>query len=45
MNRRTKEEVSPLLSGVGALLTQDIEKAEVLSAVFTLAFASKTNFQ
>lgn len=44
-NRRAKEKVSPLLNGVGALLTQDIEKAEVLNAVFTLVFTGKTNFQ
>lgn len=39
--RKTRENVILLLKEVGYLLTQDMEKAEVLRASFTPVFTSK----
>lgn len=39
--RKTKENVSLLLKGVGALVTKDIEKAELLNAFLALVFTAK----
>lgn len=33
------------MNGAGALVTQEMEKIEVLDAFFTLVFTSKTSFQ
>jgi len=43
--RRNKENVGPLLSETGDLVTQDTEKAEVLNVSFVSVFTSKTSFQ
>ena len=34
-----------LLNGAGALVTQDMQKAEVLKATFTSVFTNKTGLQ
>ena len=39
--RMTRENVGSLLNGTGALVTQDMEKAEVLKAFFTSVSTSK----
>ncbi|KAJ7424018.1 rna-directed dna polymerase from mobile element jockey-like [Pitangus sulphuratus] len=43
--RKTRESVGPLLNGTGTLVTQDMEKAEVLNAAFASVFTSKTSLQ
>ena len=43
--KKTKENVSPLLNKTGQLVTQDIEKAKVVSDVFVSVFTSKTSLQ
>ena len=43
--RETGANVGPLLNGPGELVTNDMEKAKVLSAAFTSGFASKTSLQ
>ncbi|KAK4815576.1 LOW QUALITY PROTEIN: hypothetical protein QYF61_004093 [Mycteria americana] len=40
---KTRENVGPLLHEAGDLLTQHMEKAEVLNAFFVLVFTSKTS--
>ena len=40
-----RENVGPLLNGAGALVTQDMEKAEVLNAAFASVFTGKTGLQ
>jgi len=37
--------VDSLLNGPGELVTNDVEKAKVLTAAFTSGFASKTKLQ
>ncbi|KAK4811175.1 hypothetical protein QYF61_019806 [Mycteria americana] len=43
--RNTRESGDPLLNEVGDLVTQDMEKAEVLHAFFASVFTSKTSLQ
>ena len=43
--RKTRENVGPLLNGAGELVPEDTEKANVLSALFSLVFTDKTNLQ
>ncbi|PKU35582.1 glycerol kinase [Limosa lapponica baueri] len=43
--RKTRENVGPLLNGVGALVTEDTEKAELLNAAFASVFTAKANPQ
>lgn len=43
--RKTRENVGPQLNGLRALVTQDMEKVEVLTALFTTAFTSKISLQ
>ncbi|KAK4807033.1 hypothetical protein QYF61_000362 [Mycteria americana] len=43
--RKTGENVGPLLNEIGDLVTQDMEKAEVLNAAFASVFTSKTSLQ
>jgi len=43
--RKAGENVGPLLNGAGAMVTQDIEKAEVLNATFSSVFTSRTGLQ
>ena len=43
--RKTSENVGPLLNGAVDLVTNDTEKAKVLSAAFTLVFTGKTGLQ
>lgn len=43
--RKTRENVGLLLNGAGALVSQDMEKAEMLNAFFTLVFAVKISLQ
>ncbi|KAK4807239.1 hypothetical protein QYF61_024359 [Mycteria americana] len=43
--RKARENVGSLLNGAGALVTQDMEKAEVLNALFASVFTSKTSLQ
>ena len=43
--RKTKENVGPLLSRPGDLVTKDMEKAKALSAFFASAFTSMTGLQ
>ena len=38
---KTRDNVGPLLNEVGALVMEDTEKAELLNAFFTSAFAPK----
>ena len=42
---KTREDVSPLLSEVSALVTGDTEKAEVLNSFFASVFNTKTSLQ
>lgn len=42
--RKTIENVGLLLKGAGVLVTQDMDKAEVLNVFFISAFAKKTKF-
>lgn len=37
--------MGPLLDGAAAIVTHDMEKAEVLNALFTSVFSSKTGLQ
>jgi len=37
----TRENLGPLLNEVGALVTEDAEKAELLNAFFALVFSAK----
>ena len=43
--RKTRENVGPLLNEVGALLTMNAEKAEILNAFFASVFSAKTSPQ
>ncbi|KAK4810492.1 hypothetical protein QYF61_004272 [Mycteria americana] len=43
--RKTRENVGPLLNGTGDLVTQDMEKADVLNAFFASVFTRKTSLQ
>ncbi|KAK4831883.1 hypothetical protein QYF61_020030 [Mycteria americana] len=43
--KKTRENVGPQLNGAGDLVTQDLEKTEVLNAFFTSVFISKTSLQ
>ncbi|GAB0203352.1 hypothetical protein GRJ2_002800800 [Grus japonensis] len=43
--RKTRENVGPLLNEVGALVTEDTEKAELLNAAFASVFAAKASPQ
>ena len=43
--RKVKENVGPLLNEVGALVTKDTEKAELLNAFFASVFTAKTSPQ
>ena len=43
--RRTRENMGPLLNKMRALVTQDMEKAEVLDVTFATAFNSSTGLQ
>ncbi|GAB0180635.1 mitochondrial enolase superfamily member 1 [Grus japonensis] len=43
--RKTKENVGLLLNEVGALVTEDTEKAELLNAAFASVFADKASYQ
>jgi len=43
--RKTRGKVGPLLNEVGALVTQDTEKAELLNAFFASVFTAKTGPQ
>lgn len=40
---KTRASVGPLLNGNGDLVTQDMEKAEVLNTFLTLIFTGKTS--
>ncbi|KAK4806831.1 hypothetical protein QYF61_005627 [Mycteria americana] len=42
---KTRENVGPLLNEMGDLVTQDMEKAEVLNVSFASVFTSKTGLQ
>lgn len=43
--RKIKENRGPLLNGAEALLTKDIENAEILNTFFTSVFTSKNSLQ
>uniref|UniRef100_A0A8B9PGQ4 Reverse transcriptase domain-containing protein n=1 Tax=Apteryx owenii TaxID=8824 RepID=A0A8B9PGQ4_APTOW len=43
--RKTRENVGPLLNGVGALVTKDAEKAELLNAFFASVFTGQASPQ
>ncbi|GAB0206849.1 mitochondrial enolase superfamily member 1 [Grus japonensis] len=43
--RKTRENVGPLLNEVGALVTEDTEKAELLNAFFASVFTAKASPQ
>jgi len=43
--RKTQENVGPLLNKMGDLVSQDMEKAEVLNAFFASIFTSKASLQ
>ena len=43
--RKIRERVGPLLNGGGNLVTDDMEKAEVFDAFFTLVFSGKISTQ
>ena len=43
--RKTKENVGPLLNEVGASVTGDTEKAEILNSFFASVFNAKTSPQ
>ncbi|CAM5119753.1 unnamed protein product [Natator depressus] len=43
--KKVKESVGPLLNGVGNLVTEDVEKANVLNAFFASVFTNKVSFQ
>ncbi|GAB0208273.1 mitochondrial enolase superfamily member 1 [Grus japonensis] len=43
--RKTRENVGPLLNEVGALVTEDTEKAELLNAAFASVFTAKAGPQ
>lgn len=43
--RKTRKNMGPLLKETGDLVTQDIEKAEVMNAFFTSVITSKTSLQ
>lgn len=43
--RKTRENVGLLLNGAEDLVTQDMEKAEILTAFFVSVFTIKTSFQ
>ncbi|GAB0186669.1 hypothetical protein GRJ2_001132200 [Grus japonensis] len=43
--RKTRKIMGPLLNETGNLVTQDMEKAEVLNAAFASVFTSKTGLQ
>ncbi|GAB0208125.1 mitochondrial enolase superfamily member 1 [Grus japonensis] len=43
--RKTRENVGPLLNEVGALVTEDTEKVELLNAAFASAFTAKASPQ
>lgn len=43
--RKTRENVGPLLNEVGALLTMNAEKAEILNFFFASVFSAKTSLQ
>ncbi|GAB0206869.1 mitochondrial enolase superfamily member 1 [Grus japonensis] len=43
--RKARENVGLLLNGAGALVTQDMEKSEVLNAAFASVYSSKTGLQ
>lgn len=42
---RTKKNTDPMLNGVRGLMTENMEKAEVLKVFFILVFTSKTGLQ
>lgn len=41
IKRKNKENIGPLLNWTGDLVTKDMEKAEVLNALFVSVFTSK----
>lgn len=43
--REARENVGPLLNGVGGLVTKHVKKANVLSVFFALLFTAKTSIQ
>ncbi|GAB0184039.1 mitochondrial enolase superfamily member 1 [Grus japonensis] len=43
--RKTRENVGPLLNEVGALVTEDTEKVELLNAFFASVFTAKASCQ
>lgn len=43
--RKTRENVGPLTTAARPLMTQNMEKAEVLNAFFMLVFTGKTSLQ
>jgi len=43
--RKTRENVGPLMNGTRDLITQDMEKAEVLNALFDSIIIRKTGLQ